>query len=100
MKEWLLTNWLFVLGFFGQFLFAMRFLIQWICSELKKESHIPVTFWYFSLSGGVILLIYALMRQDPVFIVGQATGIIVYSRNLRLIHLKRKTGGTVKDAIE
>lgn len=63
----------------------MRFLIQWISSERKKESHIPVAFWYFSLGGGVLLLIYAIKRQDPVFIVGQATGLIIYARNLMLI---------------
>lgn len=81
--------WLFV-GFAGQLLFAMRFLIQWICSEIKEESHIPVIFWYFSISGGLILLVYAVHRQDPVFIVGQATGLIVYARNLRLIYKKEK----------
>ena len=74
----------------GQILFGLRFLIQWICSEVKKESHIPVVFWYFSISGGLILLAYAIHRQDPVFIVGQSTGLIVYLRNLRLIYKKEK----------
>ncbi len=74
----------------GQILFGLRFLIQWICSEVKKESHIPIVFWYFSISGGLILLAYAIHRQDPVFIVGQSTGLIVYLRNLRLIYKKEK----------
>jgi len=79
-----------IIGMAGQVLFGLRFLIQWICSEVKKESHIPVVFWYFSISGGMILLAYAIHRQDPVFIVGQSTGLIVYLRNLRLIYKKEK----------
>jgi len=86
MKIWL------IFGFVGQFLFAMRFLVQWICSERKQESYIPIIFWYFSISGGLILLVYAIYRQDPVFIVGQATGLIVYVRNLILIARKRPKG--------
>ena len=81
--------WLAV-GFTGQLLFGLRFLIQWICSEIRQESHIPIIFWYFSISGGVVLLIYAIHRKDPVFIVGQATGLLVYLRNLRLIYKKEK----------
>lgn len=79
-----------IIGMAGQILFGLRFLIQWICSEVKKESHIPIVFWYFSISGGLILLAYAIHRQDPVFIVGQSTGLIVYLRNLRLIYKKEK----------
>jgi len=78
------TSWL-VLGFLGQTLFSMRFLIQWIYSEKKKRSMIPTAFWYFSLGGGVTLLSYAILREDPVFIVGQATGLFIYTRNLVLI---------------
>ena len=83
-KTWL------IIGMTGQILFGLRFLVQWICSEVKKESHIPVVFWYFSISGGMILLVYAIHRQDPVFIVGQSMGLIVYLRNLRLIYKKEK----------
>ncbi|MBN1870472.1 MAG: lipid-A-disaccharide synthase N-terminal domain-containing protein [Candidatus Omnitrophica bacterium] len=83
------TIWL-VIGFAGQLLFALRFLVQWICSEVKQESHIPVVFWYFSISGGAILLTYAIHKQDPVFIVGQATGLVVYLRNLMLIYKKEQ----------
>ena len=73
-------------GFFGQFLFMMRFVLQWIKSERQKRSVIPVAFWYFSIGGGVMVLIYALHRVDPVIIAGQALGIVIYVRNLLLIH--------------
>lgn len=81
--------WLFF-GLIGQLLFGMRFLVQWISSEIKKESHIPTGFWYLSIVGGVILLIYAIHIHDPVFILGQSMGLIVYLRNLALIYNKRK----------
>lgn len=79
-----------ILGFIAQGLFFMRFFIQWISSERRKESHIPIAFWYFSLAGGALLLIYAIKRQDPVFIIGQATGLIIYIRNLMLIAKTKK----------
>ena len=75
-----------VLGFFGQFFFFSRFLVQWIASEKKKKSVVPNSFWYFSVLGGSILLIYALHRRDPVFITGQFLGLFIYFRNLWLIH--------------
>ena len=78
-------------GFFGQALFSMRFLIQWISSERQRRSVMPLAFWFFSLAGGIVLLSYAIWRRDPVFIVGQAAGILVYSRNLMLIRRKRLT---------
>ena len=77
-------------GFLGQAFFSMRFLVQWIASERRKESVIPVYFWYFSIGGGLMLLTYAIHRQDPVFILWQAAGLLVYSRNLYLIHRKRQ----------
>ena len=76
--------WLSV-GFVGQAFFSMRFLIQWIASEKRKESVIPISFWFFSIGGGVLLLVYALYRRDPVFIAGQALGLLVYVRNLYFI---------------
>ena len=79
-----------VIGFIGQALFSMRFLVQWWASERQKRSVIPVAFWFFSLAGGVTLLSYAIYRQDPVFIVGQAGGLFIYSRNLYFIYLNRK----------
>lgn len=78
------TSWL-ILGFLGQALFSMRFLIQWIYSEKHKKSIIPTAFWYFSLAGGLTLLSYAILRQDPVFILGQGMGLFVYIRNLMFI---------------
>lgn len=83
------TLWI-AIGFLGQALFTSRFLVQWIASERRRESVIPLAFWWFSILGGLTLLSYALWRQDPVFILGQATGIIVYSRNLILIARKRR----------
>lgn len=77
-------------GLLGQALFSARFLVQWIASERKKESVVPIHFWYFSLGGGLTLLIYAILRLDPVFIVGQAGGLLVYGRNLYLIWRKRE----------
>lgn len=84
------TLWI-VIGFVGQGLFSARFIIQWLYSEKVKRSVVPVAFWYFSLAGGIVLTAYAVHRMDPVFIVGQAAGLIVYFRNLMLIrkhHLK------------
>ena len=77
------------IGFLGQFCFSARFVIQWISSERQKASVIPVYFWYFSLMGGTILLVYAIHKHDPVFIVGQASGLVVYLRNLMLIRNQR-----------
>ncbi len=74
-----------VLGFVAQALFTMRFVVQWIASERARASVIPVAFWFFSVGGGVLLLAYALYRRDPVFIAGQALGLIVYVRNLYFI---------------
>jgi lipid-A-disaccharide synthase-like uncharacterized protein len=74
------------IGFLGQGLFSMRFIVQWIKSERMKRSVVPLAFWYFSLAGGVALFAYALHRSDPVFIVGQGLGIFIYLRNLWLIY--------------
>jgi lipid-A-disaccharide synthase-like uncharacterized protein len=86
---WNLDIWL-IIGFTGQALFSMRFIVQWIKSEREKRSTIPLAFWYFSMLGGLSLLIYAIHRKDPVFIVGQASGLFIYSRNLYLIYRERK----------
>ena len=76
-------------GFVGQGLFASRFIIQWIYSEKKGESTIPIIFWYLSIFGGLGLLTYAIFRKDPVIIVGQLFGIFIYLRNLFLIYKKK-----------
>src|SRR6201985_738788 len=75
------------LGFVAQAFFTMRFVVQWIASERARKSVVPVAFWFFSIGGGVLLLIYALYRRDPVFIAGQALGLVVYIRNLYFILL-------------
>jgi lipid-A-disaccharide synthase-like uncharacterized protein len=80
----------YVIGFLGQALFSMRFLIQWIVSEKIRKSVVPIAFWYFSVAGGITLLAYAIYRKDPVFIVGQAAGLVVYGRNLYIIWRGRK----------
>jgi lipid-A-disaccharide synthase-like uncharacterized protein len=87
MRFWL------VFGLIAQLCFFMRFFIQWMISERKKESYIPMIFWYLSLIGGTGLLIYSIQRKDPVFIVGQSMGIVIYMRNivLRLQKTKRET---------
>ena len=75
-----------VIGFLGQGLFASRFIVQWIYSEKKGESSIPLVFWYLSIFGGIGLLTYAIFRKDPVIILGQLFGIFIYLRNLILIY--------------
>ena len=73
-----------LLGFGAQGLFSGRFLVQWIASERRRRSVVPKAFWYLSLGGGAMLLAYAIHRRDPVFILGQAAGLVVYVRNLML----------------
>jgi lipid-A-disaccharide synthase-like uncharacterized protein len=85
------TEWLWVgIGFLGQALFSARFIVQWLASERAKRSVMPTAFWFFSLGGGATLLAYALYRQDPVFVVGQAAGLLIYIRNLSLIRKERR----------
>lgn len=74
-----------ILGIIGQVFFSARFLAQWIASEKAGKSVIPLSFWFFSIGGGLMLLAYALYRRDPVFILGQAFGLFIYVRNLMLI---------------
>jgi len=81
--------WLIV-GFVGQALFSARFIVQWLKSEREKKSVFPIAFWYFSIGGGATLLVYAVYRQDPVFIVGQLTGLFIYLRNLYFVVHERK----------
>ena len=90
MKYLTWPNFWLAWGFGAQGLFFMRFLVQWIASERKKQSVVPIAFWYFSLSGGAMLLSYAIYKKDPVFILGQGMGLIIYIRNLWLIHKQRK----------
>jgi len=84
-----LNLWL-IFGFLGQFFFFMRFFIQWIHSEKKGESMIPIYFWYFSIIGAIVILIYAIHIKDIVFMSGQGFALLIYFRNLTLIRKKSK----------
>lgn len=83
-------NYWLIIGFTGQILFFLRFFVQWLASEKQKKSVIPLSFWYFSIGGALLLLLYAIHRRDPVFILGQSMGFIIYLRNLVLIDRERK----------
>jgi lipid-A-disaccharide synthase-like uncharacterized protein len=78
------------IGFIAQFLFSMRFIVQWLATEKARASIIPETFWYFSIAGGAMLLAYAIYRMDPVFILGQAAGLVIYARNIYFIWLGKR----------
>jgi lipid-A-disaccharide synthase-like uncharacterized protein len=86
-----------VVGFVGQIMFFMRFLIQWIASERAGRSVVPVLFWVFSILGASILLVYAIYRQDPVFIVGQSCGFFIYARNLYLIRREKNNAQAIAE---
>jgi len=79
-----------MIGFVGQACFSCRFIVQWLASEREKKSIIPVAFWYFSILGGSTLLAYAIYKRDPVFIMGQFTGLFVYFRNLYFVKQEAK----------
>jgi len=89
-------------GFVGQAIFGMRFVVQWIATERRRRSVIPLAFWYLSLAGTVILLAYSIYKLDPVFIAGFSLNMIIYLRNLYFIQLRRKsrTGETPEDPAE
>jgi lipid-A-disaccharide synthase-like uncharacterized protein len=76
-------------GLVGQCAFFSRFFVQWIASEKKGESIVPIAFWYLSLIGGIMLLTYAVWQRDPVITLGQSVGLLVYVRNLTLIYRSR-----------
>lgn len=95
-----IDGWL-ILGLVAQTAFFARFLVQWIVSERAGRSVVPIEFWYLSLVGGLLLLTYAVHRADPVFILGQSVGLVVYSRNLWLIsrgHPSALPPGDAEDA--
>jgi len=85
-------DWWVLLGFVAQIMFTLRFIVQWIASERAGHSVVPLAFWLFSIGGGLLLLVYALYRRDPVFIAGQAFGVFVYLRNLQFVLRDRKRG--------
>jgi len=90
VMEHLRNPWV-VVGFAGQLVFSMRFLVQWIASERRKRSVIPSSFWYLSIAGAGLLLAYALSKADPVFILGQLLGFLVYLRNLHFLIRRRES---------
>lgn len=81
---------MYLVGFLGMIAFASRFIVQWVVSEYKKESVIPVSFWYLSIVGSLLLLIYAIYRQDPIFIMSYLPNCLIYTRNLILINKQKK----------
>jgi lipid-A-disaccharide synthase-like uncharacterized protein len=83
------TFWL-GLGFLAQALFSARFLVQWVASERARKSIVPDLFWYLSIAGSALLLAYAVYRRDPVFILGQSTGLFIYGRNLYFIRREKR----------
>lgn len=78
-----------IIGFVGQGFFSARFVVQWLSSERARRSVVPVAFWYLSIAGGASLLAYAIHRADPVFIVGQCAGFLIYMRNLYFVLRER-----------
>jgi len=86
-----------IVGFIGQAMFTARFIVQWLASEKAERSVIPLAFWFFSIGGALLLLVYAVYRRDPVFIVGQSLGIFIYVRNLMLIAKERRARAAGSD---
>lgn len=82
---------LIAFGFAGQVLFFMRFVLQWLYTEKNKKSAVPVSFWYYSIIGGFMLLTYAILIRDPIYILGQSTGAIIYLRNISLVYKEQGT---------
>jgi lipid-A-disaccharide synthase-like uncharacterized protein len=91
-------TWWVALGFVAQAMFFMRFAVQWLASERAGRSVVPTSFWLFSIAGGVLLLVYAIQRKDPVFIAGQGLGLFIYLRNLQFILRGRRAGEVSKPA--
>jgi lipid-A-disaccharide synthase-like uncharacterized protein len=84
-------------GILAQLLFTARFLVQWFASERAGRSVVPIAFWFFSLGGGIMTLVYGIVRREPIIILGQSLAIVIYLRNLVLIYRERRRGGEGKD---
>jgi lipid-A-disaccharide synthase-like uncharacterized protein len=82
IKETAIPSWLFILGIISQLIFTFRFVYQWIYSENKKKSSLPLGFWLLSISGSILILIYAIFRYDPVLFIGHMIGSLLYARNI------------------
>lgn len=96
----MLNNAWLVLGLIGQTVFSGRFLLQWIYSEYKRRSVIPIAFWYASIIGALLLLCYACYKKDPVFIVAQTSGLLIYLRNLQMRRRDKKTPAAEAESSE
>lgn len=83
-------DWLVIFGFFAQFIFFLRFVVQWWESEKKGESTIPPMFWYLSVFGTILILIYSIIRKDIVFSVASSLNMLIYLRNIALLKNKKK----------
>ncbi len=90
-----LTGWV-VVGYIGQMLFIARFAVQWVASEREGRSIIPLSFWYLSIAGAILLSAYAIYRRDPVFILGQGPNVLIYIRNLMLIAKEKREKNNAK----
>jgi lipid-A-disaccharide synthase-like uncharacterized protein len=93
MEQWRLDPFWFALGMAGQAVFFSRFVVQWIASERAGRSTIPRAFWWLSLAGAMLLFAYAVHRKDMVFVLGQAFGWVVYTRNLVLLRRSEASAG-------
>lgn len=93
-------GWWVLFGLSAQLLFSMRFIVQWLASERAKRSTVPEAFWYFSLAGGLMLVIYGVFRAELVIIVGQLPALAIYIRNIVLIHQERRRTGRIDPAAE
>jgi len=82
-----ISTWLMALGVVSQILFTLRFVYQWIYSERRKESSLPMGFWIISIAGSSLIFIYAILRKDPVLLIGHGSGLIAYSRNIHILRM-------------
>ncbi len=85
-----ISTWLLILGSAGQVIFTLRFVIQWLYSEKRKESILPMRFWVISLIGSTLIIVYAVLRKDPVLIAGQAFGFFIYLRNIFIAYRQKQ----------
>ena len=89
-------DWWIILGFVAQVLFTMRFVVQWVASERAGKSVIPFSFWTFSIGGGALLLVYAIVRRDPVYILGQGLSLVIYFRNVSFVLKERRAAAEAR----
>ncbi|MEJ8474393.1 lipid-A-disaccharide synthase N-terminal domain-containing protein [Roseibium algae] len=101
-----LINWFYVVfiqnfdfwmlfGLAAQSMFMMRFVVQWMASERVGRSIVPIAFWFFSIAGGVMLFVYGVIKKEPIIILGQGLGLVIYFRNLWLIFKEKRRDPTI-----